>query len=216
MPLAAPAQPKPDLACLGHVKSIDPAKKSSKEGSPYYSMKIVFEGRGLAPKTTSTFFTFDPAWFEAGFHPATLDRSQAFVYAKNIADAERVSALIGMLGPDKKVQAAFDAALAEVAGADGITIGGTIREFILSLGPQTVGYVLRQRKEDTGLQAYDEEGNAITTRRGNPVTVKSLTPYMDIEGFFFPDARTANYHLGRETKDESKFKMAYALSDVGA
>lgn len=68
----AEVQKKPDLACLGLITEVGPAKLSQSEKAFYYVLPITVQGKFAAPKTLTYYLLFRPEWFTADFNPKDI------------------------------------------------------------------------------------------------------------------------------------------------
>ena len=204
------AQKKPSLACIGRV--IDVGEAAATKSGDYYLVPIEIEGYGAA-RSTKTNFMFRGDWFGSKFNPESLLKidggsSLYFVFGKNIDQNGSTSVLRGIAGKSEN----FDKLAGELQALPGVEDGeidpvqvsDTLRRVLVDEGlGNLVGYVLSQKKEDTG--EVDENGNRI----------KILTPYYEIKEFAEPTQKWRDRQKKRAAANtDNSFRVTFTEDDI--
>lgn len=196
------AQKLPKLACIGTIADIQDTKVS-KSGA-YNVTNVIIEPRGGGFKSRFSLLT-RPEWLTPNFNPDVElegNKSATFVYSKNIAGPKGsgLSLIAGLTGsPDaasKLVEDIYSVVKTEKDKETGATISYVADSDLDAVVKRhigtTVGYVLKQKEEETG--EVDEEGNKIRIRTNN---------YELSDLFFADDAALKKYRkLAQERPDE--------------
>lgn len=172
---AASAPKLPNIACVGTVAAIADTKVSS--GGTYNVTGIAIEPRGGGYGAKFSFLS-RPEWFSPTFNPDEEfegNNSASFVYTRNIQGppGSGVSILMGLPGSEdragKMVDEIFSSGETQkdedgnvVAFLADAKLDALIRKYAEG---SIVGYVLKQKMEDTG--EVDEKNKKIRIRTAN-------------------------------------------------
>jgi hypothetical protein len=167
---STPIPELPDLACIGNIKKVGPVKKS--ESSDYQVLPFEIKSQ-YAGRDARFHLVFLPEFFAPDFNPARHpDERQVKVYRMHIAptvnsrgEVTRTSTL--MVLANSAEPSGFDklsAAVDQMEDIDPKAIEQLLNEF---LSGAEVGYILRQRKDESG----------------------ELTEQYEVDRFFVPDSQ---------------------------
>ncbi len=172
---AGSAPKLPNLACVGTIAAIADTKASAKGVYNVTNIAIEPNGGGYGAKFS---FLSRPEWFTPGFTPDVEFEGNSgamFVYTRNIQGppGSGVSILMGLPGTEAKAEALVDdifASVETIKDADGNSVALLPDAKLDSIlrkhtGSIPVGYILKQKQEDTG--EVDEKGKKVKIRTSN-------------------------------------------------
>jgi hypothetical protein len=188
------AEQKPTLLCAGYLAGFGKLARSSKEGSSYCWLPFDIAGiHGSRNAKGKLFFT--PEFFERHISEKTLRARHGreagdkliFSYKKNVASKDSVGILQALCGGVENF-GKFSDYMGETLGVtpDEEEVANAIIGFFDELGPQTFGFVQKQRKSWDGVSyRTDADGELVKTKKGQPIREYSREAYYDIDSFFF-------------------------------
>lgn len=164
----------PRLVCVGVVNEIEATHVS--DSGNYNVTKVKLSGLQGSRDFTFTLLT-RPEWLTNGYNPDKEmegDNGATFVYSKNIAPpiGRGIGILEGLAGNEDNASKMIDQLFASAKtlgeapdvyqGVDDADLDAVLQKFAIG---KTVGYVLKQKQEETG--ELDEKGKKIRINTAN-------------------------------------------------
>jgi len=196
--IAAQADIKPRLYCVGTITDVKEAKPT--ESQTYINQSFGITGEGASPNF-NVMLLYRPEWLKPGFNPKTdlPDSKTQFVFGRNISKHGNVSILQGLTGQEEAAAELEDLLLSLPPDSDGDPtvedISKVLNKFFEKT--RTIGYVLKQKTSVTG--DLDD--------KGKPVRV--LENGYEIDNLFFPTADKLKALKKSAEKSDGKSRAMY-------
>lgn len=202
----ATAPKLPRLVCIGTVSEIGETKVS--DSGNYNVTKIKLSGLQGSRDFTFSLLT-RPEWLDSAYSPDEAlagDNGATYVYSKNISPpiGRGIGHLEGLAGSEeeagKLIDAIFSASVEMGDGSDkyrGVpdeALDAALQKFAIE---KTVGYVLKQKEEETGL--LDGDGKKQRVRTAN----------YELDQLFFPTPEAIERFKKTAAKKSDDWKIAF-------